>query len=64
MLSAWLAQASPAFGVPQIAAADGADRLAVTCLNMARYDNQLLLFREQELRRWFDQAPPEESMPR
>ena len=60
-LSPWLPEARPAFGLPQIAVGSGADRLAVTCLNMARYDNHLMLFHEQQLRRWFEQASAEAS---
>jgi len=51
----WLPQARPSFGVVRVAPNDGALSLAVTCINMEKYNNCLMIFSESELRRWWEQ---------
>lgn len=58
-LTRWLEEARPWFGVPQIAAGNGAPYLVFTCLNMERYGSDLIIIREEELRRWFDVPGPD-----
>lgn len=58
-LTRWIEEARPWFGVPQIATGDGAPYLVFTCLNMERYDSDLIIIREEELRRWFDVPGPD-----
>ena len=55
-ISHWLTEARPAFGVPRLIGGTPSSQLAITCLNMAGYNNCVMLFSEDELRRWALQA--------